>query len=126
MKIIPYFLYTSWACLWMILWMHYMMFIFLTIVMIFDTLAWTAKSIRLGEFKSGRLTRGIIAKLFILWLVLMFWLVIGMLAIAEVISSVQNIMMIRSWEHIEERDAVSFVLSSVLWMLRSKLENMKK
>lgn len=141
---ISYIMYTIWACMWTFLWMHYISFVFLTVVMLFDTLAWTAKSIRLGEFKSGRLTRGIIAKLFILWLVLMFWwashtlfpsitrddsflwLVIGMLAIAEVISSVQNVMMIRSWEHIEERDAVSFVLSSVLWMLRSKLENMKK
>jgi hypothetical protein len=144
MKFISYALYTAWACIWTILGMHYMLFIFLTVVMIFDTLAWTAKGIRLWEFRTGRLTWGIIAKLFILWLVLMFWwashtlfpsitrddsflwLVIGMLAIAEVISSVQNVMMIRSWEHIEERDAVSFVLSSVLWMLRSKLENMKK
>ncbi len=124
--------------------MHYISFVFLTIVMLFDTLAWTTKGIRLGEFKSARLTRGIIAKLFILWLVLIFWaashtifptitwddsflwLVIGMLAIAEVISSIQNVMMIRSGEHIEERDAISFVLSSVLWMLRSKLEWMKK
>ena len=141
---ISYFLYTAWACIWTILGMHYMLFIFLTVVMIFDTLAWTAKGIRLWEFRTGRLTWGIIAKLFILWLVLIFWaashtifptitwddsflwLVIWMLAIAEIISSIQNVMMIRSWEHIEERDAVSFVLSSVLWILREKLEGMKK
>lgn len=124
--------------------MHYISFVFLTVVMIFDTLAWTAKGIRLWEFRTGRLTWGIIAKLFILWLVLIFWaashtvfptitrddnflgMVIWMLAIAEIISSIQNIIMVRSWEHIEERDAVSFVLSSVLWILRDKLENMKK
>lgn len=144
MKFISYALYTVWACIWTILWMHYLSFIFLTVAMVFDTLAWTAKSIRLWEFKSGRLTRGIIAKLFILWLVLVFWaashtifptitrddnflwLVIWMLAIAEVISSIQNVIMVRSWEHIEERDAVSVVLSSILSMLRNKLEWMKK
>ena len=144
MKFISYALYTAWACIWTILGMHYMLFIFLTVVMIFDTLAWTAKGIRLWEFRTGRLTWGIIAKLFILWLVLIFWaashtifptitwddsflwLVIGMLAIAEVISSVQNVMMIRSWEHIEERDAVSVVLSTILSMLRNRLEWMKK
>ena len=144
MKFISYALYTVGACIWTILWMHYLSFIFLTVVMIFDTLAWTAKSIRLWEFKSWRLTRWIIAKIFILWLVLVFWaashnvfpsitwddnflwLVIWMLSMAEVISSVQNIITVRSWQHIEERDAVSYVLSGILEILRNKLEWIKK
>lgn len=143
-KSISYILYLMWSCIWAILWIHYVSFIFLTVVMLFDTVTWTAKSIRLWEFRSNRLTRWIISKILILWLIMVFavashnlypeikrddsfvWLLIWMLAIAEIISSIQNVMMIRSWEHIEERDAVSFVLSSVLWILREKLEGMKK
>lgn len=143
-KSISYLLYIMWSCIWAILWMHYMSFIFLTVVMLFDTITWTAKSIRLWEFRSNRLTRWIISKILILLLILLFatashniyptitrddsfvWLIIWMLWVAELISSVQNIIMVRSWEHIEERDAVSFVLSSVLWILREKLEGMKK
>lgn len=143
-KSISYLLYVAWSCIWAILWMHYISFIFLTIVMLFDTITWTTKSIRLWIFRSNRLTRWIISKILILLLILIFavashniypsitrddsfvWLIIWMLWVAELISSVQNIIMVRSWEHIEERDAVSFVLSSVLWILREKLEGMKK
>lgn len=144
MKFISYALYTVWACIWTILWMHYLSFIFLTVVMVFDTLAWTAKSIRLWEFRSNRLTRWIISKILILWLIMVFavashnlypdikrddsfvWLIIWMLGIAEMISSTQNIIMVRSWEHIEERDAISFVLSFINSSLRDKLEWIKK
>lgn len=143
-KSISYLLYTVWGCIWAMLWMHYISFIFLTVVMLFDTLTWTAKSIRLWEFRSNRLTRWIISKILILVLVLLFavashniyptikrddsfvWLIIWMLSIAEIISSTQNIIMVRSWEHIEEWDAVSFVLSNINSVLRNRLEWIKK
>ena len=143
-KSISYLLYVAWSCIWAILWMHYISFIFLTIVMLFDTITWTTKSIRLWIFRSNRLTRWIISKILILLLILIFavashniypsitrddsfvWLIIWMLGIAEMISSIQNIIMVRSWEHIEERDAVSFVLSFINESLRDKLEWIKK
>lgn len=143
-KSISYFLYLMWSCIWAILWIHYASFIFLTVAMLFNTVTWTAKSIRLWEFRSNRLTRWIISKILILWLIMVFavashnlypeikrddsfvWLIIWMLGIAEMISSTQNIIMVRSWEHIEERDAVSFVLSFINSALRDKLEWIKK
>lgn len=143
-KSISYLLYVAWSCIWAMLWMHYISFIFLTIVMLFDTITWTTKSIRLWIFRSNRLTRWIISKILILLLILIFavashniypsitrddsfvWLIIWMLWIAELISSIQNIIMVRTWKHIEERDAVSFVLSFINESLRDKLEWIKK
>lgn len=144
MKTLAYIAYTIGWCIGAVLWLHYTLFVFLTSVMVFDTVTWVAKWVRLWSFSSHRLTRWLISKIFIITLVLFFsagshhvfpdilwddtvlWLLIGMLVIAEFISTIQNIIIVHSWQQIEEYDAVSYVLHRILSLLRDKLENIKK
>ena len=43
------------------------------------------------------------------------------LTLAELYSILQNIYIIKTWEHIEEYDAISFVIKKLLWMVKKLL-----
>ena len=143
MKTLSYIMYTIWWCIGAYLGMHYALFIFLMSFMLFDTITGIAKWVRLKSFNSSRLTRWLISKIFILNLIILLWAwsnvtfeniiidnyilgaIIGMLCIAEIISSIQNIIVVHTGEAIKEYDAVSMVLHTILWFFRDRLENMK-
>lgn len=121
-------------------------FIILTVLMWFDTLFWVTKAYVLyskdnpGRLSSRRLKIWVISKISILMLVALFWMILWyvtdindistmsittilwILIVAEFISILQNVMMIRSGEEMKEWDAISFVLNSIYGTFTKALE----
>lgn len=137
---VAYTSYFSIACLSMALQDHYILFVVLSSAMFIDTFFWFLKSIRIGTMQSRRLGWGILSKFTILAFILflsavsnqafpeILWdqnIVHGImwiLVVAEVISMVQNLIVIKTWEHIEEFDAVTKALKFILATFRNTFE----
>jgi phage-related holin len=135
-----YSAYALALCLWYIFWDATSAFYLLMIAMTFDSLTWFLKSIRLWWFESSYLWWWIATKVLLIWIILLFgvavkigldWAVdiswiassfLWFLIVAEIISIIQNTLIIKTGEKIEERDAVSFVLNLVLDTLRKILK----
>lgn len=49
-------------------------------------------------------------------------IIIWVLAWAEFISSIQNIIVVRTWKQIEEVDAITYVLRTILWITRKAID----
>lgn len=114
----------------------------------FDTFFWVTKAYVLyskdnpNRLSSWRLKVGVISKISILMLVALFGMmlsyvtniheisnistttILGILIVAEFISILQNVMMIRSGKEMQEWDAISFVLNSVYSTFTSVLKKM--
>lgn len=138
-----YSAYIIWACVWLIFWEEVLWFYILMSVLLFDTITWIAKAVRFGVFRSNDMIWWIISKIFMIWIVIMFaiimqskfpdsilpshilsWLM-WLLIVAEIISIIQNTMMVKTWVRIEEWDAVTFVLSTILNKLKTTLQSIK-
>ena len=136
----PYILYTLSACLSATLQEHHTLFVILSGAMLLDTLFWFLKAIRLKNFKSSRLSWGVISKFCILSFILFIAIVsnkaypdllwdqnvvngiFGVLIMGEMISMTQNLQMIKTGEHIEEFDAVTKALKYINAFFRKIFE----
>lgn len=113
----------------------------LAIFMVVDTITWMIKAYRWWNMKSWELKWWIVSK-FLVWLIPFLlallievaWLkwgqfigwAVALLCVAETISIVQNVYTIKTWEIIEEQDAVTEVLWWILKQLRKMLSWLKK
>lgn len=144
MKTLAYIAYITSTCIWIMLWKHEVLFIVLTSAMLFDTLFGVLKSLRLKNFNSWTLWRWAVSKLAILSFILFIWIVwthaypalqwnenviwwlFWILLVAEIISILQNIIVIKTWEHIEEYDAVTdtlrFIHKTIIGILKEKIK----
>lgn len=118
----------------------------LTLLMTFDVIFWVAKSFVLEWadnpywFSTHRLKVWVISKLSIFCIFILFWIllqyvtgssstmnittswILAIFIVAEFISVLQNVIMIRTWKEIAEWDALSYWLS----MLYNKVADMFK
>lgn len=144
MKTLAYIAYITSTCIWVMLWKHELLFIVLTGAMLFDTLFGVLKSLRLKNFNSWTLWRWAVSKLAILSFILFIWIVdnhafplllrndkviwwvFWILLVAEFISILQNLIVIKTWEHMEEYDAVTYTLKfihkSIVNILKDKIK----
>lgn len=108
--------------------------------MLLDTLFGFLKSIRLGTLQSRKLGWGILSKFTILAFLLflssvsnqafptILWdqnivhAIMGTMLVAEAISMIQNIIIIKTGEHMEEFDAVTKALKFILKTFRDIFE----
>jgi hypothetical protein len=115
----------------------------LWILLFLDSISWLIKWFRLGKASSYKLAYWIIAKVLIaaipLWLNLLFkqtglWeigesfisIVFSTLSVAELISFIQNIVVIRTWIEQKEQDVISWILSSILSVLNWVFDKLKE
>lgn len=139
-----YTAYIIWACVGLIFWEDTFWFYILMWALLFDTITWIAKAVRFNRFKSNDMIWWTISKIFMIWIVILFavimqakfpdsivpshvlsWL-IWFIVIAECISIIQNTMMVKTWVQIEERDAVTYFLNALLDKLRKSLQSIKE
>lgn len=135
-------LWCAYAICW-ITWSFYadhqtVMFI-LVILRWFDTLTWIIKFFRLGKLSSKWIRYGTVAKWLLLCIPYLFhllmranWLesdadiilsmIFSILSLAELISIMQNISVILSWQDIKEQDAITKVINWVLAIMNILLE----
>lgn len=122
---------------------HDMSFYMLMIAMALDTLFWCLKALRFDEFNSSDAMWWTIAKVLMLIILMFFnhmskswfstsfithWVggLLWFLTRAEVVSVIQNYLMIRTGEKIKERDAVTEIWNVILDSIRSALQSIKK
>lgn len=135
--------YIIWACIGLLFWAETASFYILMTVLAFDTITGITKSVRLKRFKTSDAIWWVISKIFMVMLVMLFSIIsqnkfpanerpehisswiMWFLIIAELISSIQNIIMVKTGIEIPEWDAVSFVYNGIIDKLRKVLQSIK-
>ena len=145
--------YITISCLFSYLWIEFEAMILLFMLLFTDTIFGIAKSYVLYNdptatyedwtprnkwFNSHKLKIGVLSKILLLiipplvawvfkinwinaWFLISGWL--WLLCVAELISIIQNFIMIRTGKEIEEFDAITFVLKKILSFIREFLES---
>lgn len=146
LQAIIYWVYASVLWLFNYYWINWEAFVILSVLLVADTALWISKSYVLyweegSWFSSRKFKVWVISKLAIMLFVILLALAtsqwtwddtianivvsstLWLLIVAEFISIVQNIIMIRTKEEIQEWDAVTAVLTYILSTLKGFISN---
>lgn len=111
-------------------------------LMAFDTVVWMAKAIRIWKFQTKKMIWWLISKVFIIGIILFVWaslkifsweitefvntsitFIMWVLWFWELVSIIQNVIVVRTWKDMEERDAVWMVLSYLYNKMRRIIQS---
>lgn len=139
LKYIWYALYSAWIAVLLHYNINPKLFLALWVLMMIDTILWGMKAWRLWIFTSRDLKRWVAGKVVWLIIVFAFWvlsklvvqwefstwfvnIVMMLFGISEVISSIQNSIVFKTWENITESDAITNVMRFLLEKLKKILD----
>jgi len=122
------------------IWIETSIICLILILMAWDTLTWVIKSIKLHDFNSRRLIWWLVSKMLVVCAVLLTWAtlqtfsweatplvtvsisaIMWMIWFGELMSSIQNIIVVRTWEKIKEVDVVWQTLNYIYKTIRKWL-----